>query len=140
MNIESLLEQIEEILDSGTKIAMTHKCAVNADAIKTCIEDIRLNMPEEISQAKAIVADRSAILSKAKNDAVSSVTKAQDKAHELMANTEAKTEQMLSAARDLDFERAAKLRDQLLEMRGEAPRKNEVQKKRRRTRESTRHH
>ena len=49
-------------------------------------------------------------------------------------------EQMLSAARDLDFERAAKLRDQLLEMRGEAPQKNEVQKKRRRTRESTRHH
>ena len=47
---------------------------------------------------------------------------------------------MLSAARDLDFERAAKLRDQLLEMRGEAPQKNEVQKKRRRTRESTRHH
>ena len=49
-------------------------------------------------------------------------------------------EQMLSAARDLDFERAAKLRDQLLEMRGEAPQKNEVQKKRRKTRESTRHH
>ena len=49
-------------------------------------------------------------------------------------------EQMLSAARELDFERAAKLRDQLLEMRGEAPQKNEVQKKRRKTRESTRHH
>ncbi len=49
-------------------------------------------------------------------------------------------EQMLSAARELDFERATKLRDQLLEMRGEAPQKNEVQKKRRRTRESTRHH
>ncbi len=49
-------------------------------------------------------------------------------------------EQMLSAARDLDFERAAKLRDQLLEMRGETPQKNDVQKKRRRTRESTRHH
>ncbi len=49
-------------------------------------------------------------------------------------------EQMLSAARELDFERAAKLRDQLLELRGETPQKNEVQKKRRRTRESTRHH
>ncbi len=49
-------------------------------------------------------------------------------------------EQMLSAARELDFERAAKLRDQLLEMRGEPPQKNEVQQKRRKTRESTRHH
>ena len=49
-------------------------------------------------------------------------------------------EMMLQAANNLDFEKAAKLRDQLLEMRGEAPQKNEVQKKRRRTRESTRHH
>jgi excinuclease ABC subunit B len=49
-------------------------------------------------------------------------------------------EQMLSAARELDFERAAKLRDQMLALRGEAPPDEGVQKKRRRTRESTRHH
>ena len=49
-------------------------------------------------------------------------------------------EQMIAAARELDFERAAKLRDQLLALRGEAPPDDGVQKKRRRTRESTRHH
>ena len=49
-------------------------------------------------------------------------------------------EQMLSAARELDFERAAKLRDQMLSLRGETPPDEGVQKKRRRTRESTRHH
>lgn len=49
-------------------------------------------------------------------------------------------DQMLSAAAALDFEKAAKLRDQLLELRGEAPKAEPVQKKRRRTRESTRHH
>ena len=48
--------------------------------------------------------------------------------------------QMLEAARELDFERAAKLRDQMLSLRGEAPPEDGVQKKRRRTRESTRHH
>ena len=47
---------------------------------------------------------------------------------------------MLTAARELEFEKAAKLRDQLLSLRGEAPVKSDVQKKRRRTRESTRHH
>ena len=48
--------------------------------------------------------------------------------------------QMLAAARDLDFETAAKLRDQMMALRGEAPPDDGVQKKRRRTRESTRHH
>ncbi len=49
-------------------------------------------------------------------------------------------EQMLTAAKSLEFEKAAKLRDQLLALRGEAPVKSDVQQKRRRTRESTRHH
>ena len=49
-------------------------------------------------------------------------------------------DEMLTAARELEFEKAAKLRDQLLSLRGEAPVKSDVQKKRRRTRESTRHH
>ena len=48
--------------------------------------------------------------------------------------------QMLAAARDLDFEKAAKLRDQMMALRGETPPDDGVQKKRRRTRESTRHH
>ncbi|MCH5287345.1 MAG: excinuclease ABC subunit UvrB [Christensenellaceae bacterium] len=49
-------------------------------------------------------------------------------------------DQMLSAAKDLNFEEAAKLRDRLLALKGEAPPASDVQKKRRRTRESTRHH
>ena len=38
--------------------------------------------------------------------------------------------QMLSAAKALDFERAAQLRDQLLSLRGEPPKKQEVQQRR----------
>ena len=39
-------------------------------------------------------------------------------------------DQMLSAAKELEFEKAAKLRDQLLTLRGEAPQKQEVQQRR----------
>ena len=39
-------------------------------------------------------------------------------------------EQMLSAAKELEFEKAAKLRDQLLALRGEAPQKPDVQQRR----------
>ena len=46
-------------------------------------------------------------------------------------------DEMITAAKDLEFERAAKLRDRLLELRGEAPMKDNVQSRRRR-RERTR--
>ena len=61
----------------------------------------------------------------------------EDERNALMKQVE---DQMLSAAKALDFEQAAKLRDQLLEMKGEKPQAEQIQKKRRRTRESTRHH
>ncbi len=47
-------------------------------------------------------------------------------------------EEMLGAAKELEFERAAKLRDRLLELRGEAPMKDDTQQKRHRRRERTR--
>ena len=47
-------------------------------------------------------------------------------------------EDMISAAKELEFERAAQLRDRLLAMRGEAPMKDDIQQKRHRRRERTR--
>ena len=47
-------------------------------------------------------------------------------------------EEMLRAANGLEFERAAKLRDRLLELRGEAPMKDDTQSRRHRRRERTR--
>ena len=47
-------------------------------------------------------------------------------------------DEMITAAKDLEFERAAKLRDRLLELRGEAPMKDDHQNRRHRRRERTR--
>ena len=47
-------------------------------------------------------------------------------------------DEMLAAAKGLEFERAAKLRDRLLELRGEAPMKDDNQSRRHRRRERTR--
>ena len=47
-------------------------------------------------------------------------------------------EEMIGAARELEFERAAQLRDQLLKLRGEAPMKDDMQQRRHRRRERTR--
>ena len=47
-------------------------------------------------------------------------------------------EEMIGAAKELEFERAAALRNQLLQLRGEAPMKDDMQQRRHRRRERTR--
>ncbi len=47
-------------------------------------------------------------------------------------------EEMVGAAKELEFERAAQLRDQLLRLRGDAPMKEDLQQRRHRRRERTR--
>ena len=67
-NTDILLEDLEDVLDDATSIPLSKKCAVDVDKIKTIIEDIRLNTPQETKQAKAIVDSRNTILEEAKKD------------------------------------------------------------------------
>ncbi len=68
-NLESILNELDEVLESATTLPLTSKCMVDADRIRDLIDDIRLNIPSEIKQARAVVADRNEILSMAKQEA-----------------------------------------------------------------------
>ena len=68
-NTDILLEDLEDVLDDATSIPLSKKYAVDVDKIKTIIEDIRLNTPQETKQAKAIVDSRNNILEEAKKEA-----------------------------------------------------------------------
>ena len=52
------MEQLEEAIDSGTTVAFTNKTMVDTKTIKTCLEDLRLNLPVEIAQARKVLAER----------------------------------------------------------------------------------
>ena len=83
-NTDILLEDLEDVLDDATSIPLSKKYAVDVDKIKTIIEDIRLNTPQETKQAKAIVDSRNNIL-EAKKEAADIIAKAQEEARELVA-------------------------------------------------------
>ena len=100
MNIENLLDQIEDILEAGSKVPLSNKTGVDASAIRTIIEDIRLNLPTEITQARAIVADRNNLLVKAKNEAVAAVTGAQEKSRALISTAEDKVRALVLKTED----------------------------------------
>lgn len=84
-NTDILLEDLEDVLDDATSMPMTKKSLVDVDKIKTIIEDIRLNTPQETKQAKAIVDSRNSILDEAKKEAEDIIAKAQAQARELVA-------------------------------------------------------
>ena len=63
MTVENLLDEIESILEEGKTVPFTSNLLVDAQAIKTAIEDIRLNMPEELMQARKIASERKEIFS-----------------------------------------------------------------------------
>ena len=89
MNIEELLDAIDEKLDAAWNLPLTGgRCVVDAEVIRDLIDDIRLNMPSEIKQARQIVADRAEILSTAKREAENVVRRAEERAKALIAEEE----------------------------------------------------
>ncbi len=116
MTLDELLEQFDEVLDSGIKIP-GRKTVVDIEKLRAVVDDIRLNIPSEIKQARGIVADRAEIISTAKREAdgiirnaeenakaivaqEAIVKMAQEKAAEIIANAQTKSREMRKAAQD----------------------------------------
>lgn len=89
VSVEALLETLEEVLEEGMNLPLSGgKRMVDVDAARDIIDDIRLNMPQEILQAKAIVQDRAQIISKAKREAEEMVRVAEERSRKLLDRQE----------------------------------------------------
>lgn len=106
MNIDEILDVMDDMLDRSWNLPLTGgRCVVDAERVRDLIDDIRLNMPAEIKQAKQIVADRAEIISVAKNEADSIVRKAEERAKYLVSEAEvnkqarARAEEILAQSR-----------------------------------------
>ena len=92
MSIEELLEEFDEVLDTGMKLP-GKRTLLDAEKVRELIDDIRLNLPAEIKQAKSIVNDRTEIITRAKAEA-------DEKAREIIAAAQSKSREMRKAAQD----------------------------------------
>lgn len=68
-DIASLLNEVEEIIDHGTKIPMTGKVLVDDTMIFELLDRVRAAMPEEITNAKWVLKERQRILDEAQVEA-----------------------------------------------------------------------
>lgn len=89
MNINENLDLIDDILDGAWTVPLSGgRCVVDIDKIRDALDDIRLNLPPEVKQAKLIVSDRKQILDDARKEAESTVRIAEERAKKLVETSE----------------------------------------------------
>ena len=79
MEIFTLLETLEEMLETGKTIPFTEKGIVDKEEMLEIIKEIRLKLPEELKQAKWVKEERQRILVEAQKEADDIVKEAENR-------------------------------------------------------------
>jgi len=111
-----VLDVLDEMLDKSWSFPLSGgRCVVDAEKVRDLIDDIRINMPNEIKQAKAIVRDRGEILDAATKDANAIIRKAEERAKALVSQ-----EEITKKARQKAKETVSQAQAQVREIKGAA--------------------
>ena len=79
MEIFTLLETIEEILENSKSIPFSTKAVVDKEEMLDIVKEIRLKLPEELKQAKWVKEERQRILVEAQKEADDIVKEAENR-------------------------------------------------------------
>ncbi|HEX9015829.1 MAG TPA: ATPase [Chloroflexota bacterium] len=113
MDILQLLDRLETVLSSGSRIPMTNKTMVDEHECLDILDQMRATIPEEVKQAKRLYNDRDRVIHEAEERAERVMAHAREQAalmaqqHEIVKAAEARARLILQ---DADAE-AAERRD-----------------------------
>ena len=89
MSIDEILEMMDDMLDKAVNVPFTSKKSlIEVDKMRDLIDEIRINMPKEVKQARDLVNDRKTILNDAKNEAANIISRAEQRAAMLVSQQE----------------------------------------------------
>ncbi|MDQ2085032.1 ATPase [Herbivorax sp. ANBcel31] len=69
MEILSILETLEDVVEKGVSVPFSGKCMVDKEEIHEIIKEMRLKLPDDIKQAKWVKDERQRILLEAQKEA-----------------------------------------------------------------------
>lgn len=111
MTINEILDNLEDVIESAWNLPLTGgKCVVPVEKVLDLINDVRLNLPKELKQAKMIVVDRKDIIDDARKEAEQIIAVAQKRARHLVSENEItrqaqeRANQMLTSAHSQSLE------------------------------------
>ncbi len=88
MDILALIDRIEELIDSGRNVPLSHSKIVDPDKIYELIDEIRAQFPDELKQARWIVKERQEMLEEAEKEANRVLEEARSRAEAIAAEQE----------------------------------------------------
>ena len=89
MAIDKYLDKLDDMLDSAVSLPLGGgRKMIDADKMRDLLDTIRLNLPQEIKDAKAVVSDRNQILADAQAEAEDIITRAENRARQLISEQE----------------------------------------------------
>ena len=110
MEIFTLLEELEDIMEKSRSVPFSNKCIVDKEQILDIIKEIRLKLPEEIKQAKWIKEERQRILVEAQNEANEIIKEAENRIismideHEITRKAYEKKVEIIETANEMSRE------------------------------------
>ncbi len=82
--VDEILTALNDLIDDSKELPLTNRAMVEKEQVLYMIDEIRSQMPHEIRQAKAIVADRTKILEDARTEAEGIVRTAEERRRALL--------------------------------------------------------
>jgi len=107
MEIFTLLEALEDLLERSKTVPFTDKSVVSKNEILDIIKEIRLKLPDELKQAKWIKEERERIIQEAQKDADDIVKEAENRIismideHEITKQANEKKKEIIATANDM---------------------------------------
>ena len=88
MDLLTLIDEVEDILEAGTSIPLTGRVLVDKNELLDIVKEIRIKLPDEIKQAAWIKEERQRIIDEAQKTASTMIEDAEKKLEELINNVE----------------------------------------------------
>lgn len=107
MEIFTLLETLEEIIENGKKLPFSNKGIVDKEEFLDLIKEIRIKLPEELKQAKWVKEERTRILIEAQKEADDIVKEAENRIiamideHEITRKAYAQKAEIIETANEM---------------------------------------
>ncbi len=92
MRVLILLNELEDKMESASTVPLTGKTIIDRDDILDILNEIRLQLPDEIKQAKWIKEERGKILNDAQEEAKRVVQNAQNESQMIMSDAKSQVD------------------------------------------------
>ena len=79
MEILSILETLEDLVEKSVNVPFSGKCLVDKEEILEIVKEVRLKLPDDIKQAKWVKEERQRILMEAQKEANNTIKDAEGK-------------------------------------------------------------